>query len=317
MIVTPSRHEKALQSLVQELDELGLDESTGIHGPDSAMWQMNAGLVNFLGAGRAILLQLAHPYVAYAIAEHSTTVTDVRRRFQATFENVFGMTFGSRHDALASARKVHKVHSRIFGTIPHAMGPYEAGHRYHGNDSDALLWVHATLISSALQIQERTGALKSASQKSELYEASKRFALLFGLGPDLVPASFTEFERYVEAQFAGTTLTVSPPAREMANFIFEAPSPALRPLFAMYRALTASLLPPRLAAEFGMRFGLKERAMAREILQAAKSVFPRLPQGLQNVPAAMQAEVRLGRRQESPWSRVLERGMQAGLGVWA
>ncbi len=317
MIVTPSHHEKALESLVCQLDELGLDESTGIHGPDSAMWRMNAGLVNFLGAGRAILLQLAHPYVAYAIAEHSTTVSDVRRRFQATFENVYGMTFGSRADAIASARKVHKVHSRIFGTFPRAVGDYQAGHRYHGNDSGALLWVHATLIGSAIQIQELTGTAKSAAQKSEIYESSKRFALLFGLGPGLVPTNFSEFERYVEAQFAGATLVVSPPALEMANFIFEAPSPALRPLFALYRALTASLLPARLAAGFGLPYGLKERAMARAILQGAKSVMPRLPTGLQNVPAAMQAEVRLGLRRKSRWTRILERGMQAGLGVWA
>jgi uncharacterized protein (DUF2236 family) len=280
------------------------------------MWRMNAGLVNFLGAGRAILLQLAHPYVAYAIAEHSTTLTDVRQRFQATFENVYGMTFGTRAAAIASARKVHKVHSRIFGTIPSAMGDYEAGQRYHGNDSDALLWVHATLIGTAIQIQDLTGAVKTSSQKSELYEASKRFALLFGLGAELVPENFVALEQYMETQFASERLVVSPPAREMANFIFQAPNHALRPLFALYRALTSSLLPPQLAADFGMPCGPKERAMAKVMLQGAKSVFPHLPDGLQNVPAAIQAEVRLGLRQESRWSRVLERGMQAGLGVW-
>ena len=154
MIVTASVHERALAGLVAQLDEAGLSESAGIHGPDSPMWQMNAQLSNFLGAGRAMLLQLAHPYVAYAIAEHSTTLSDVRGRFQATFENVFGMTFGSRSQALASARRVHRVHARIHGKIPVTAGRFAAGHRYHANDSDALLWVHATLIGTALRIQE-------------------------------------------------------------------------------------------------------------------------------------------------------------------
>lgn len=316
MIVTRSLHERALESLVTQLDELGLDESTGIHGPASVMWRMNAKLSNFLGGGRAILLQLAHPYVAYAIADHSTTVSDPRKRFQATFDNVFGMTFGSRSDALASARKVHMVHARIHGVIPEALGRFEAGHRYHGNDADALLWVHATLIGTAMQIQKLTRSGESQSQRAELYEASKRFALLFGLGPDLVPSSYSDFECYMDAQLSGDSLAVSPPAREMADFIFRPPSASLRPLFAMYRALTASLLPARLARAYGMPRGAKERAMAKLLLQGATSVLPRLPAGLRQVPAAMQAETRLGLRTESRWSSLLERGMQAGLGAW-
>ncbi len=317
MIVTASLHEKALASLVMQLDELGLDESAGIHGPQSQMWHMNAGLSNFLGAGRAILMQLAHPYVAYAIAQHSTTASDVRGRFQATFTNVFGMTFGTRSDALASARRTYRVHARIHGVIEERAGSFSAGHRYHGNDSDALLWVHSTLIGTAMLMHELVGEPMDMQQRGERYEASKRFALLFGLGAELVPGNIAAFDRYMEEQSSGRVLFVSPPAIEMASFLFQAPTRSLRPLFAMYRALTASLLPAPLRRAYGMPLGHKERAMASLLLRSATSALPLLPPGLRRVPAAMQAEVRLGLRRESVLSRWLERGMEAGLGLWA
>jgi len=36
----------------------------GVFGPDSATWRVNREAAIFLGAGRALLLQLAHPSVA-------------------------------------------------------------------------------------------------------------------------------------------------------------------------------------------------------------------------------------------------------------
>src|SRR5829696_2548426 len=48
----------------------------GVFGPGSMLWQVDREALVFLGAGRALLLQLAHPWVATAIAEHSTALSD-------------------------------------------------------------------------------------------------------------------------------------------------------------------------------------------------------------------------------------------------
>jgi Uncharacterized protein conserved in bacteria len=45
----------------------------GVFGPASLTWRVDREVAVFLGAGRALLLQLAHPWVAAAIAEHSRT----------------------------------------------------------------------------------------------------------------------------------------------------------------------------------------------------------------------------------------------------
>jgi uncharacterized protein (DUF2236 family) len=68
---------------------------SGIFGAQSTIWHIDREAAIFLGAGRALLLQLAHPWVAAAIDEHSNTFTDPIGRFHRTFGIVFNMVFGS------------------------------------------------------------------------------------------------------------------------------------------------------------------------------------------------------------------------------
>ena len=54
---------------------------SGVFGPRSVTWQIDRESAIFLGAGRALLLQLAHPWVAAAIEQHSDTFADPVGRF--------------------------------------------------------------------------------------------------------------------------------------------------------------------------------------------------------------------------------------------
>jgi hypothetical protein len=64
------------------------------------MWQLAREQAIFLGAGRALLLQLAHPWVSTGICEHSRTLADPIDRFHRTFNVIFTMVFGSLNQAL-------------------------------------------------------------------------------------------------------------------------------------------------------------------------------------------------------------------------
>src|SRR5438309_8583048 len=66
-IVTRDEHESALTALARDV----ADPREGILGPRSVAWQLGGDLAIFLGGGRAALLQLAHPMVAYAVDQHS------------------------------------------------------------------------------------------------------------------------------------------------------------------------------------------------------------------------------------------------------
>jgi len=141
------------EELERELDMVraqAAGEQAGVFGPASVTWLVDCEVAVFLGAGRALLLQLAHPWVAAAIAEHSQVLGDPLGRFHRTFGMVFTMVFGTLGQALAASRRLHERHARIHGTLPSAAGPFPAGSFYQANDVAALRWVHATLVDTAL-----------------------------------------------------------------------------------------------------------------------------------------------------------------------
>src|SRR3954465_5488285 len=100
MTVTTDDFEARIAEVVRNVR----DPRAGIYGPASISWRVNREAVIMLGGGRAALLQLAHPYVAYAVDQHSKTRNDPIGRFKRTFENVFAMVFGDLDSAVACAR---------------------------------------------------------------------------------------------------------------------------------------------------------------------------------------------------------------------
>src|SRR5712672_943367 len=101
----------------------------GVFGPTSITWRTNREGILFLGAGRALLLQLAHPWVAAAIADHSRSLADPIGRFQRTFNITLTMVFGTTDQAIAAARRLHRRHAGICGTMPETVGAFAAGSR--------------------------------------------------------------------------------------------------------------------------------------------------------------------------------------------
>ena len=71
----------------------------GLFGTDSMLWRIGREASILLGGGRAALLQLAHPYIAHAIDDHSTMLTDIQDRCRRTMSAMFTLTFGDRAEA--------------------------------------------------------------------------------------------------------------------------------------------------------------------------------------------------------------------------
>jgi uncharacterized protein (DUF2236 family) len=115
----------------------------GVFGPDSVTWRVNREAAIFLGAGRALLLQLAHPWVATAVSEHSQVFADPLGRFHRTFKVMFTMVFGTLDQAVGAARRLHRRHAAITGVMPRAAGPFAIGSRYCVNGGDKLCQIAA------------------------------------------------------------------------------------------------------------------------------------------------------------------------------
>lgn len=279
----------------------------GVFGPDTVTWRIDREAVIFLGAGRALLLQLAHPWVAAAIAEHSKTLADPIGRFHRTFDIVFAMVFGSLDRAMLSSRQLHRRHSMIIGAMPETVGPFAAGSRYAANDIPSLRWVHATLVETALMANDLVLPPLSVEERERYWAESRTFGALFGLTGDDLPADWAGFAAYTAAMAQSDTLTVSAAAREIAAQIFGGARPWLRPP-RWYRALTASLLPERLRAGFGFELDARDTRSADNALKWIRRIYPRLPDRLRYVGPYQEARARLRGEPQPDWmTRCLNR----------
>ena len=194
-----------------------VNSRSGIFGPQSAIGRVDREAAIFQGAGRALLLQLAHPWVAAAIEQHSHTFADPIGRFHRTFGIIFNMVFGSLEDSLAVARQLHRRHAAISGTLPSAAGPFAAGSAYLANSLPALRWVWATLTDTALMAYRLVLPPPSRHMCDQYYADSRVFAALFGIPQAHLPPNWESFSAYVEEMAQSDTLTVTTAARSSSS----------------------------------------------------------------------------------------------------
>ncbi|MCS3761010.1 uncharacterized protein (DUF2236 family) [Bradyrhizobium centrosematis] len=296
-----------LEATLDQVRACAAGPVAGVFGPDTLTWRIDREAIIFLGAGRALLLQLAHPWVAAAIAEHSSTFADPIGRFHRTFDIVFAMVFGSLDRALLSARQLHRRHSMIVGEMPETVGPFAAGSRYCANDIPSLRWVHATLVESALMAHDLVLPSFSAEERERYWMESRLFGALFGLTSDDLPADWSGFTAYTATMAKSETLTVSPAAREIATQIFSGARPWLRPP-RWYRALTAQMLPEPIRAGFGFELDARDEKAADNALRWIRRVYPKLPARLRYVGPFQEAQARLRGEPQPDWmTRCLNR----------
>lgn len=271
-----------LERQLERLRAATADARSGLFGPRSVTWRVNRESALFLGAGRALLLQLAHPWVACAISQHSNTLANPVGRFHRTFGTVYAMVFGSLDQSMSAARRLHRRHDAITGNLPLAAGPFAMGSPYCANAVPALRWVYATLTDTALLAHSLVLPALVPDERERHYAESRRFAALFGIAPSALPEDWSAFCAYMDAMVRSDTLTVTDPARRMAHLLL-AGADSWLPVPASYQALTAALLPPRLRQAFGLPFGDAERRAAERLVVRVKRLYPILPSRLRFV----------------------------------
>ena len=267
----------------------------GIFGAASVSWRINRESALFLGAGRAALLQLAHPWVAAALDQHSSLMAKPIARFHNTFRVVFTMIFGSSEQAFRASRSLFGMHTRITGQVPEAVAGYTMGSRYEALQIPALRWVYATLIESAVIAYECVLPPLGAEELEEYFAESKVLAGLFGLPAEALPGDWRSFKTYVAETVASQALGVSERARMMGHRIMTGAGSWIY-IPRWYRALTAEWLPPRFRREFGMEYESVEERSAERAHGMLPRIYRRLPPGARYVGPYQEAKARLENR---------------------
>jgi uncharacterized protein (DUF2236 family) len=226
----------------------------GYFAPESVIRMVgNSPVTPFLGGGAAVLLQVAHPLVAAGVAEHSDFRRDLWSRLMRTLRALYLITYGSKAEADAIGAAVRTAHARVRGETTTALGSFPAGTPYSAADPELMLWVHATLVEVSLSSYQRYERALAAEEQEAYYREMAVVAQIFGTPAAVIPGTLPEFRDYFDAQIAGSVIEVTPPAREIAAVILDAPLPALmRFITPAHRMATGAHLPPRLRDEYGL-----------------------------------------------------------------
>jgi uncharacterized protein (DUF2236 family) len=261
----------------------------GVFGPQSMEWRINGEAAIFLGAGRALLLQLAHPLIAAALADHSRVFADPLGRFHRTFQLVFTLVFGTLAQAFSASRQLHSRHASISGVLRETLGPFPRGTPYSANDAETMLWVHATLVETALLAYELLLPPLNEQERETYYAESCVLAALYGIPTDLLPRDWAAFAAYSAAMQNSNVLTVGLTAKNITEMLLDHAGYIPK----WYWLLSGQLLPPRLRKAFGLEADTAGLRIVDRAVNRLKRWYPLLPWRLRHVGPFQEAQARL------------------------
>jgi uncharacterized protein (DUF2236 family) len=239
---------------------------TGLYSDDSITRRINRENILLLGGGRALLMQLAHPKVAAGVDDHSDFRTRPIRRLRRTVLMTMAIVFGERETALAAARAVNQVHARV------------RGDDYRALDPNLLLWVHATLVDSALVTYQAFVGPLTAADREDFYQESKLAGELLGIPLDRFPERLRDFHEYVERMIAGGEVHVTPRAKELGRLVVRPPLRLVPgPVLVPFAVVTAGLLPPALREAYGLAWGPRQQRAFRLAVAAVPRIVALTP----------------------------------------
>ncbi|MCG8394085.1 MAG: oxygenase MpaB family protein [Pseudomonadales bacterium] len=266
----------------------------GLYGPDSMMWKISGlAMPAGFGAGRALLLQVAHPWVTAGIDQHSVVRDDPLGRARRTFYHILTMTYGSMPQVMASANQVRDIHEEIEGKMTEHAGAFEYGSEYRANEINAMIWVHATLWETLVYMYEDMEGELTEQEKEQFYEETKLFAMLFGIPESALPEDWDAFIEYNHAMWESPQLTVTDNAMQLKEDLFDAKSIfMIFPLW-VQEIVTSANLPPRIRDQYQMKYGWWQKFNNAWIMTGANVAKLLLPKSMEQHAIYHEAEARL------------------------
>jgi uncharacterized protein (DUF2236 family) len=265
----------------------------GLFGPDSVTWQVNREGVLLLGGGAALIMQVAHPLVGAGVAEHSNYREDPWGRLYRTLDITTSIVFGSTAKADEASQRLRDVHKQVHGLTKEDGGPYPAGTKYSANDPRLGMWVHATLVDTAVHVYEAYVSPLSHAEKLRYYEEQKRLGEMFGVPIDRQPPTLAEFYEYFDG-VVEDELAVTSALLDVVDATMRPDLPFVaRPLVEALNLATVSLLPQRLRDELGLELGDNRRRLVKASRVVIRRALPVLPRLLREFPPARSADRRV------------------------
>ena len=245
----------------------------GLFGPRSMVWRVNRDRSFPLAGMRSLMVQALHPLAMAGVAQHSTWRRDPFGRLAATSSYLLTTTYGDTASALAAAAWVRKVHTRVRGTDP------ETGLPYSAEDPALLLWVHAGMVDSIVEVVRRYGRPIEPADLDGYVAEMVRFAEIVGVPRKDVPATVDALGAYIESV---DLRQATPAAKEAIAIVLDPPDldAEMRDLWHDLGQVAVGTLPDWAREMYGCPAPpaeLMEREPVRQLLGALDLAFESLP----------------------------------------
>jgi uncharacterized protein (DUF2236 family) len=260
-------------------------DAAGLFGPGSLSWRIDREVLVLAGGSCALLMQAAHPVVAAGVVEHSTYATDPFGRLLRTLHSSFDVVFGSRRRAEATIRRVNAIHSVVRGEL-------RGGGRYSALDPEALLWVHASLVDTALRVYSRFIEPLTPAEEQAYHAESARVAVLLHVPVGDVPDTIDELRAWMDRMISSGAVRVTPEATAIAQTVLYPTSRLPRVVWDAAHLISLATLPEPLRRQYGIGWSTgRERGIER-LAAVTRTVAPLIPPPLRFAPRARTAERR-------------------------
>ncbi len=224
----------------------------GLFGPSSVVWRVHRERALLLSAPAVVLMQLAHPLVAAAVAEHTRRDRTLVERAGATIGLNLTVIFGDHDQAARAASHVRDLHDAIHGHLGTDVGRFPAGAPYRASDPELLRWGHATIVWTGVEAYERFVGSVPPADKDRYVAQMRPFGVAFGADAASLPSTWNDLRDYVSEVLDTAVAIGEDGRRESGDVLWPRGTFAERTAGPMQRLLTAGLLPEAIRRGFAL-----------------------------------------------------------------
>jgi uncharacterized protein (DUF2236 family) len=251
---------------------MGASGDLGYFGPRSVSWHVHREVTVLFGGARALLMHAAHPLVIAGARESRFYERNPWRRLERTLLLTYTITFGTKAEARAAADAINEVHSRVSGIDE------VTGLAYDALDPDLLLYVHASLVESALLFEGLTVGRLDDEGRQRFHEEQMLAAEMLLVPRASIPPTVVELRAYLRRVEASGILRVTDAAERVASLFHDPPHEAeWRPVLKLVSRLAFGTLPPPIRSMYGVELTRARRAAMRAAFRSIRAVRPLLP----------------------------------------
>lgn len=246
-------------------------------GPASTIRRVVGEPIVYALYPRALVMEVAHPSVGAAVADHSRFQQQPVHRLWATSDAALRLVFGAGGEPHGATRQIYRFHDHINGVS--SAGPYTA------HDASLLLWVWATLVDSCDVAYTRWVRPYQTGEAESFYRDMCAFARFFGIPAALIPPDRPAFAAYLDGMLDAATLgTTATSARVVRDILWFRRWYLAPPAVSALRLLAIGTLDPRLAERLGLGLTRDQQHRFQRLDQMLRRHYHRLPPGRIDLP---------------------------------